>query len=241
MGIGGLVILRQGKEKVLVIPDLQIPFHHQDAFDFLEYIKKKVKPTKVINIGDSIDSHALSDYIRDPDGHSAGHEHKKALEYLQDLYAIFPEGVEVESNHNNRIYRRAYASGIPKFFLKSFKEFMGAPDGWEFLPHVVIDDIMYEHGDCCSGNLAARTAALNNMRSTVIGHHHNTAGISYVANKEKMLFGMNVGCLIDNESYAFAYNKRNKMQPTLSCGVVDKGVPILYPMILDINFRWIGK
>lgn len=233
--------LAQGRETVLVIPDLQIPFHHPDAFKFLDYIRSKVEPTKIVCIGDSIDSHALSDYIHNPDGYSAGHEHESALDYLKDLYRIFPEGVELDSNHNNRVFRRACAAGIPKVFLKSYKEFMQAPEGWEFEQYIIIDGVMYEHGDSHSGGQAARSAALANMRSTVIGHHHNTAGISYVANKEVMLFGMNVGCLIDNEAYAFEYNKKNKTQPTLACGVVDKGVPILYPMILNNRSRWIGK
>lgn len=240
MEIGGVMKLSKGRETVLVIPDLQIPFHHKDSFSFLEYIKNKVKPSRIVCIGDSIDSHALSDYIHNPDGYSAGHEHKAALEYLKDLYTIFPEGVELDSNHNNRIFRRACNAGIPKVFLKSYKEFMNAPDGWEFKQYEIIDDIMYEHGDCYSGNMAAKTGAISNMRSTVIGHHHSTAGIQYFSNKEKMLFGMNVGCLIDNDAYAFEYNKRNKFQPTLACGVVDKGVPILYPMILNRNNRWVG-
>lgn len=232
--------LEQGKETVLIIPDLQIPFHHQDAFKFLEYIKHKVNPTKIVCIGDSIDSHALSDYIHNPDGYSAGHEHKTALLYLQELYSIFPSGIELDSNHNNRIFRRACSAGIPKVFLKSYKEFMNAPDNWEFMTHCIIDNIMYEHGDSFSGGMAAKTAAISNMRSTVIGHHHNTASIHYVANKERMLFGMNVGCLIDNESYAFEYNKKNKTQPTLTCGVVDKGVPSLYPLIINSKNRWVG-
>lgn len=233
--------LKKGKQKVLVIPDLQIPFHHPDAFDFLSYIKSKVRPDRVVCIGDSIDSHALSDYVHDPDGYSAGHEHNKTLEYLKDLYSIIPEAVEVDSNHNNRVYRKAYSSGIPKFFLKSYKEFMKAPDTWDFKSYVIIDGVMYEHGDSFSGQIAAKTAAISNMRSTVIGHHHNTAGIHYIANKEVMLFGMNVGCLIDNEAYAFAYNKKNKTQPTLSLGVVDEGVPILYPMLINKRGRWIGR
>lgn len=241
MEIGEAMRLKQGKEVVLAIPDMQIPFHHKDAFNFLEYIKNKVKPTKIVCIGDSIDSHALSDYISNPDGMSAGHEHKSALEYLKEFYQIFPKGIEVDSNHNNRIFRRACKSGIPKVFLKSYKEFMQAPKQWDFLQHIIIDNIMYEHGDSVSGQVAARTAALGNMRSTVIGHHHNSAGITYVANREVMLFGMNVGCLIDNEAYAFEYNKRNKTQPTLACGVIDKGVPILYPMIINSKGRWVGK
>jgi hypothetical protein len=235
------MILNKGKEKVLVIPDLQIPFHHRDAFKFLDYVREKVKPTRVVCIGDSIDSHALSDYIHNPDGYSAGHEHKRAIKYLHELYAIFPEVVEVESNHNNRVFRKAYSAGIPKHFLKTYKEFMEAPKGWDFQPHIIIDEIMYEHGDSFNGQYAAKVAALANMRSTVIGHHHNTASIHYVSNKESMMFGMNVGCLIDNTAYAFEYNKKNKTQPTLSCGVVDEGVPILYPMLLNKKGRWIGK
>lgn len=232
--------LQKGKYKVLVIPDLQIPFHHKDAFSFLKEVKKKVQPNKVVCIGDSIDAHALSEYLPNPSGMSAGDEHKLTMKYMKELYKIFPNVIEVESNHNSRVFRRAYKSGIPEEFLKSYAEFLEAPKGWKFIKKVEIDGVKYEHGHAHGGRYAARYAVERNMKSTVIGHHHSNGGIHYIANEDRMLFGMNVGCLIDEASYAFEYQRDNVWKPTLGCGIVNKGVPKFVPMIIDNNGNWTG-
>ena len=70
-------------KKILIISDLHIPYHHKDSFDFLREIKKEFKPDTVINIGDSLDFHAISMHSHDPDLFSAGHELKEARRYVQ--------------------------------------------------------------------------------------------------------------------------------------------------------------
>jgi len=37
---------------ILNIPDLHVPYIHQDAFAFLRAVKSKYKPTRVIQLGD---------------------------------------------------------------------------------------------------------------------------------------------------------------------------------------------
>jgi len=233
--------LQIGTERVLIVPDLQIPFQHPDAFAFLKAVARKEGPTIVINIGDSIDANAISRYITSPDGYSAGMEHKLTLETLKEFYNIFPAGIEVESNHNARIYKRAYDAGIPKEYLKSYAELVEAPASWSFVESAEIDNIIYEHGHNFDGMYAARTAAIVNRKSTVMGHHHGFGGIHYIANRQDMIFGMNVGCLIDEKAYAFEYAKSHKFKPTLMCGVVDRGVPKIYPMVVDNTGRWIQE
>lgn len=232
--------LLRGRERILVIPDLQIPFQHPDCLNFLSYIKDKERPTKVIGIGDSLDSHALSKYVSNPDGYSAGMEHKEAIKILKELYDIFPEVTEVESNHNVRLYRRAFEAGIPSSFIRSYSEIIEAPRGWSFVENIEVDDIIFEHGHSYFGMYASRLAAINNRKSTVIGHYHGFGAIHYIANRDSMIFGMNVGCLIDDTAYAFEYGRTVRHKPTLMCGVIDNGVPHLYPMILDETDHWIG-
>ena len=55
------------------------------------------------------------------------------------------------------------------------------------------------------------------------------------------IWGMNVGCLIDDQKLAFEYNKINPNKPMLGTGVVVEGVPLLIPMILDAKGNWNGK
>ncbi len=118
------------------------------------------------------------------------------------------------------------------------QEILGAPITWSFKWHHEIDGVRYVHGDGFGGITAARDGAIVCRQSVVIGHHHSYAGINYVANEKEMIFGMNVGCLIDKDAYAFKYAKKSKFKPTLGCGVVLEGVPSWIPLLLDKKGRW---
>jgi hypothetical protein len=231
----------KGKHRVLVISDLQIPFEHQDTIPFLKWLKKKYSPDVVVNVGDEIDCHALGDWDHDPDGMTAGEELTKSIEHLQEHYHLFPDVKVCTSNHTARPYRRAFKFGIPSAFLKSYGEFLKAPKGWVWADSHEIDDIRYEHGEGQSGPLGALKAALANMQSTVIGHLHSDAGILYSANEKYLVYGFNVGSLIDRYAYAFAYGKKIKRKPIIGCGIVDKGIPTFIPMLLDQKGRWIKR
>lgn len=229
---------------VLVVPDLQLPFHHRDAFAFLKRVKAIYKPDEIVNIGDEVDFHALSDYDHDPDGFSPGHELAAALKELRILYKILPTSKVCISNHTSRPFRRAHKHGIPRAFLRDYREFLQAPKGWEWRNYWIIDGVRYEHGDALGGGLgktAATRAALVNQRSTVFGHFHSFAGIHYTASPEDLIFGFNVGCLIDFRTYAFRYAQAHKARPVLGCGIVSNGVPTFIPMLLNRRGRWVGQ
>lgn len=226
--------------KVLVISDTQIPFQHKDYIPFLKAVAKKYKTDCVVHAGDEIDAHALGDFDHDPDGMSAGDELKAALKELKNLYRAFPVVKSCRSNHTDRPLRLAFRHGLPRAFLKDYKEFLQAPEGWSWADYWIIDGVRYEHGVGYSGQLGALKAAKTNMRSTVIGHLHAFAGINYFANSDIIAFGFNVGSLIDVKSYAFNYGKYYAQKPIIGCGVVLNGIPSFVPMLLNKRGRWIG-
>lgn len=234
-----MAMLRPGNETVLVIPDLQIPFHHKDALRFLTWLKKKHKPTQVVCIGDEVDMHAMSDYNPDPDGYAAGEELRKSINELKKFYAVFPKVKVTTSNHTARPFRRAFKFGIPRAFLRDYHDFLEAPPGWEWRDSWEIDGVHYFHGEGFSGQAGHIKAASSRGRSTVIGHLHSHAGIHYMANQESLIFGFNVGCLIDNNAYAFAYGKHAVNKPIIGAGLICKGVPVFIPMLLNKRGRWI--
>lgn len=232
---------KKPKHNVLVISDTQNPFQHPDTVKFLKAVYRKYKCNAVVHIGDEADHHALGDWDHDPDGLSAGDEHKETVKSLKPFYKAFPRVKICESNHTSRPFRRAFKYGIPKAYLKEYGEFLSAPKGWEWAESWEIDGIRYQHGMGYTGRNGALKAAERNMQSTVIGHLPAHAGIQYVANSKHLIFGMNVGCLIDVKSYAFAYGKHYGTKPIISCGVVLKGVPLLVTMPLNSRGRWTGK
>ena len=69
--------------------------------------------------------------------------------------------------------------------------------------------------------------------SVVQGHLHLQGYVEYQVGRNYKIFGMQVGCGIDKDSYALAYG-RNFGKPFISCGVIlENGtLPILEPMNL---------
>jgi hypothetical protein len=233
--------LKTGKETVVVIPDLQVPFEHLDALKFVKEVHEVVCATKVVCIGDEVDQMALSRFDPDPEADGAGPELRKAIKRMRKWYEAFPEVKVATSNHTGRIQRSAFHAGIPEAYLKPVAEWMEAPEGWEWHDAIEIDGVRYEHGDAQGGMYAARNLAIRNRQSTVIGHHHSHGAVFYVANNHECIFGMNVGCLVDNDSIAFKYGRMSAFKPTLGCGVVIQGVPYFVPMLTKKNGRWTGE
>jgi hypothetical protein len=231
------------KETVLAIPDLQVPFQHRDSYDFLSAVNEAYEPTQIVCIGDEVDFHALSDYESDPDGFSAGDELQRSIDALAPLYEMFPKVKSCISNHTMRPFKRAFKAGIPRRLLRDYGEFLEAPPGWRWDEYWEIDGIRYEHGHNLvgGGKYMNAKAPEQNGRSTVFGHFHSFAGVQYVSTPEALMFGMNVGCLIDMRSYAFAYAKNSKTRPILGCGVVDEGIPLFVPMLVNKKNEWVGE
>jgi len=234
-------MLIKGESDVLVISDMQIPFEHKDALDFIKAVRDMYEPDYVVNVGDEVDQMALSRFDPDPEGDGPGVELRKAVSHLDAWYKEFPEMFLCESNHTARVYKKAFFAGIPEAYLRTVPEWLCAPEGWQWANSWEIDGVKYEHGDAAGGQAAARNLALRNRKSTVIGHHHSHGGVQFIANDDTTIFGMNVGCLINFDSIAFRYAKMATYKPTLGCGVVLHGVPYFIPMLTNKKARWTGE
>ena len=90
-------------KRILVISDLHIPYHHKDSFNYLRAIKREYKPDFILNIGDLLDFHAISMHTHDPDLYSPGQELSMSRRYVRELEGIFPDMIEVDSNHSSFI------------------------------------------------------------------------------------------------------------------------------------------
>lgn len=229
------------KNTILIISDLHAPYHHKDALAFLATIKKKYKPSRVINVGDEVDYHALSFHASDPDLDSASVELERAKATMGQLESLFPNMDLVHSNHGSMVYRKAKVGGMPRHVLKSYNDILGVGEGW-----VWHNDITLEQGDrpiyICHGRKKNSENYAKSIGCNVIqGHFHEDFRIGYMNSPGGMVWGMNVGCLIDDKELAFEYNKVNPGKPMLGTGIVINGVPRLIPMILDEKGNWNGK
>ncbi|ARB11244.1 hypothetical protein [Marinomonas phage CPP1m] len=231
-------------KSILVIPDIHAPYQHPDTIEFLIAVAAKYKPDTVINLGDETDHHGLSYHDSDPNLDSAGVELHKAREFLADLEKVFPYMLICHSNHGSMLHRKAKTHGIPAEMIKTYREVLfpdGGGEGWEWdyshklaLPNG--GEVMFLHQ--ASGNLI--DAAAHERCNLVIGHLHAKYGITYSASSSALYWAMNGGCLIDAKSLAFAYGENFKHKPIIGCSVILDSLPILVPMRLDSEGRWVG-
>jgi predicted phosphodiesterase len=227
---------------VLVISDMHIPYQHPDAIEFLQYLKDKYQPTRVICTGDELDKHALSYHDSDPDLASAGDELKKSLPTIATLKEMFPVMDLIDSNHGSMVWRKAKTHGIPKHYIKSYNEVLGVDDGWRW--HFDLT-ITLPNGQKCYFHHGKTSQVLRLSQQmgmcAVQGHYHETFGISYWGNPTGLYWGLQCGCLIDDKSLAFSYNNVNIKRPIIGTAVIINGQPILEPMVLDDNGRWLYR
>lgn len=229
-------------KRILVISDLHCPYQHKDTVKFLKAIKNKYKPTRVILSGDEVDNHAISFHDSDPDLSSAGDELQQAVKALKPIYELFPVAQVLESNHGSLVIRKALANGLSRKFFRSPGEILEAPKGWTW--HFDISLLLPTGFHCYFHHSKGQNAKKNSQAlgsSFVQGHHHEQMDIQYWGNPHALLFGMTVGCLVDDKALAMAYNKNNLKRPVIGCGVIIDGVPQLIPMVLNKKGRWTGK
>lgn len=229
---------------IVVIPDLHIPYHHKDAFDFVRYvINTSPAGATIVNLGDEVDNHAISFHDSDPNLDSAGSELVRSRDALVEYHSIVPKQLVCHSNHGSLHYRRAKAHGIPVEYLRSYREVLfphGGGEGWDWAySHTLqtkLGPVMFKHQ--CTGD--PRTAAAHEGVNLVVGHNHSRFDLSYGASKQRLYWGATAGCLIDRESLAFAYGRETPNKPILGAMKIINGVPHHIPMLLDDDGDWIG-
>jgi len=219
--------------RVLVISDTHIPFEHKDYLAFCKSMYQKFKCNTVVHIGDEVDNHAINYHEKDPDGLGAGKESNLAQRRLKKWYAAFPEVKVCIGNHTSLPSRKFRTAGLPKRFVKTYKEAWNAPEGWDWEFEWEIDGVLYQHGTGTGGKFPHVNRAMNNRQSTVMGHIHSVGGAQYIVGRRDKIFGMAVGCGVDRKSYAMWYGKDFVRKPILGCGIVIGGIYAFFvPMSL---------
>jgi len=211
-------------------------------FPFLKALKQKIKPDKVINMGDEADKHALSFHSTNEELFSAGDELKKTIGYMETMVKLFPQMDILESNHGSMVIRKAKHHGIPLSYLKTYNEVYEVPKSYRWHNDMVIKLSNGQKVYLCHGKIKDSAKLSQQMSMNVVqGHYHESFKIEYWSNPDNLFWGMNIGCLIDNSSLAFAYNKLFPKRPIIGTGSIIEGQPRLHPMILNKKGRWCGK
>ena len=199
---------------ILVIGDLHEPFCLDEYLDFCVEKYTEFNCNEVIIIGDCLDNHYSSYHETNVDGMSGGDELSLAIERMARWRDAFPVATVIIGNHDRMVMRKAQTSAIPSKWIKSYKEVLNVPE-WNFVERYEKNGVQYIHGE----GGTARTKCRADMMNTVQGHLHTQAYCEHYVGQNFRVFGMQVGCGINHESYAMAYAKYGK-KPAIGCGVV---------------------
>lgn len=228
------------RDRWLVVSDTQKPYEAERALSLCKYAQKhfKIPDENCTHAGDETDQMHGGLYPKGADyDHTPNSELQAAKEKMLEWYSVFPEMKVATSNHGQRWLKKAAAAEIPEQILRAYREIYAAPEGWQWKEEWLFKDCKSPwrliHGLGYTGQNGARFAAIDAGISTAIGHLHSHAGVSYIKTlgRKDLIWGMNVGCLIDVQAYAFKYGKYNRFQPCLGVGVILDGgkMPIWLP------------
>lgn len=203
-----------------VFGDIHAPFNHPNYLHFVADTFEEYRVEENVCTGDLVDYHAISRHQKETCAKSPYDELDASILTVRDYTKAFPTVKMCKGNHDTIPIRQAATINMGDRFLKSYSELMELPDTWTIKNAFIINDVLYKHGLNCLGKDGAINTAILERMSTVIGHSHSHGGIKYSANHRNIIFGLNVGCGIDVDAYAFEYGRHAKYRPTLGCGVV---------------------
>ena len=233
---------KPNNQRIMLIGDMHAPYHHPDTLKFLTAMKAKFKPTRVVCMGDESDGHKISFHDSDPSLISAGQELIAARRFLKTVHKVFPKMDILESNHGSLHFRRAFAHGLPSGYMMKYNDLWEVDAGWKWHPEIRLKlpnkQELYLH----HGKGPVRKIASIECCNVAQGHFHEKFNVDqWCDSKGERRWGIQVGCLVDNTSPAFRYNKLNSHAPVLGSAMVIDSEPFLQPMRLNKRGRWTGE
>lgn len=224
---------RFDNEVIMVFGDSHFPYHHKDTFKFLQHIATTYCPDRIVHLGDLLDIYSVSDYPKDINHKDTWKDEiKKARECVQKLAELFPVMDILQSNHDDRIYKKSRVAGIPREAMAKYEDIIGAPPGWKWHPYLRItvdstrEQLYFAH-TLAGGSLRA---AQDLGCTCILGHSHSKFGATaFSPAKGKMIWGVDAGCLVSDKGAPYSYNKLDRGRPIRGCCVIGAGVPHLIP------------
>ena len=211
-------------KKVVVISDLQVPYHDPVAIRNVVAFIKRFKPDQVITIGDEIDLPQISRWTEGTPGwfeQTLGSDRDATVEILWDLQVTDM----IRSNHTDRLYN-VIMKKIPAFLALpelKFEKFMKLDElGIKFhrKPLEFAPDWIAIHGDEGSvkptPGLTALEAARRHGKSVVCGHTHRAGQSAFTEASGgvlgRVLRGVEVGNLMDFKKAGYTKGVANWQQ-----------------------------
>ena len=227
--------------KVIFLPDIHAPYHSPALLKRAIEIVQVTKPDYIVQLGDWADAYAFSSWDSSREMLTPAKEiaetRRVMATFWADVQAAAPNAkcYSLAGNHNQRISKMVIrlAPALEAFMDKPITEF-----------HQFKNVISLEHEKdelvlvspewgkivCIHGFLSkAGDHTRYFLENTVRGHSHR-ASVSYIRKKDRTLFEIEAGCLIDINSRAFEYRQALTSQWVPALAVLDSNGPRVIPL-----------
>jgi UDP-2,3-diacylglucosamine pyrophosphatase LpxH len=217
--------------RTLVIPDQHFPFVNQDHLASVVSAAKELKPTFIVNVGDTYDMYSFSRFARSMDVVTPREELRQGREMAEcmwaDLQKAAPKALcfQVLGNHEERI-RKRIMDRAPEYEailerpISELTEFSKVTSLGSSKSELVINDTVFIHGWSTTPGFHVRYF----LQNVVHGHTHR-GGVSYVAVKGKTLFELDCGFIADADSLPLEYRETKTSSWHPGFGFIDKFGP----------------
>jgi predicted phosphodiesterase len=195
-------------KSVVVISDLQAPYHDEKAVNAIASFIKWYKPSSVVSVGDEIDLPQISRWEE-----GRGGEWKYDLGKHRDITVEILKKLQVQhisrSNHSDRLYNKINSKapgllGLPELELENFLRLPQLGITYHKEPFELAPNWLLVHGDESNVQPTAGATALGLAKrsgmSIVCGHTHRMGLTHYTtgwSGKTRTVWGMEVGNLMD--------------------------------------------
>jgi len=207
--------------KVLVIPDMHVPYHDEDVWELILLAIQRTKPTHVVIIGDFADFYKVSSHSKDPARKISFEGEVDAVnEELDRLESITSRiGAKViycEGNHETRLSRHLTEKS-PQLaaMITCRKLFKISARGWQWVPYrkcTKIGKMYFTHDLDRAGKNAAAQALVDFGGNVTIGHTHRgcTTYLGTVRGESHVC--LNVGWGGDLDAIDYKHSARAKRE-----------------------------
>lgn len=214
-----------GLQKVLIVPDVHVPYHDKRAWNLFLKVAAEFKPDILVCMGDLLDMYTVSTFSKDPSRKaSLGKEIKagnKALDQLDALGAT--RKMFVEGNHEFRLARYLLEKAPELFDFVSIPKLLGLDKrGWEFTPYkndTKLGKLYVTHDVGMAGRYAVQRSLDVYQHSVVTAHTHRL-GLFVEGNAAgEHAVSFSPGWLGDVEQVDYMHRTKAKKDWTLGYGI----------------------
>ena len=223
-------------KRIVLVSDLQCPYHDEIAVRNLSRFIKRWKPHRVASVGDEIDLPQLSKWERGLAGEFAGTLDRDRKITQNVLWKLQVTDI-VRSNHSDRLYN-SIKTRMPAFAALPelrFENWLGLKDlgitYWRD-PMPIAPNWIVLHGDEGSvaqkGGLTALGLAIKHGKSVVCGHTHRggLSGLTMASGGVlgHTLWGLEVGNLMSFKSARYLKGGSGNWQQGFGLLYVDEQI-----------------